>query len=240
MKKICIFAVSMILMTACHKEKEGNQPQMTMTTQKSDVHIRLAGTGEVIIDWGDGTKETHTLFSAPYINDFRIDNKHYYSHTYSKGSPHTTSIFGENITHFSCDSLRLTKLDVSLNPALFYLACRENELASLDVSKNPELAILGCHNNRIISLDVSKNPKLENLNCWNNQITKLDMSNNIKLNFLSCMYNNLSTEALNALFETLNDNPSWTTKILYYGTNPGADYCNINIAKLKGWYLSKQ
>ena len=52
-----------------------------------------------------------------------------------------------------CDTNRLTELDLSANPALYYLDCDNNQLTELDVSGNYFLAYLNCRNNHMESSD---------------------------------------------------------------------------------------
>ena len=233
-------AVSMLLMTACDKEKDEKSPvQITVTAQRTDMSIRLAGSGEVTIDWGDGTKsETHTLLDAPYINDFRIDNTFRYSHAYSGTSSRKITVSGGTVTHFLCDSSNVTKLDVSRSPDLIYLSCRQNELTSLEISKKSEFAVLVCNFNRLTHLDVSQNPKLEYLACNNNQLTKLDISNSFAMYLVDCRNNNLTVESLNYLFETLHNHIlSWTSKQIIITANPGTNNCDKRIVENKGWLV---
>ena len=159
---------------------------------------------------------------------------------------------------------KLTKLDVSNNPNLNYLNCSVNEIESLDISKNTELEQLFCGTNQLTSLDASKNKKLKSLWCDDNQLnslnvkglanlatlqcgkyvyllerhnrlTSLDVSGCSSLNYLNCEENLLSVDALNALFETLNDNMAGAGKIISIRKNPGATDCDISKAENKGW-----
>lgn len=240
--------------------------QITMTFQpESVVSIRMAGSGTVTIDWGDGsTREIYTL-TAHNEKSNLMDNRHdikykdeyLYSHDYSGTfSQVTVTIVGENITFLGCSFLNLTSLDVSRNAALIYLHCSNNHLTNIDVSKNvmlshlicdqnplkildvsnnTALTVLNCSANNLTSLDVSKNAALTTLWCAMNQLTILNVSKNTVLWSLFCFNNNLSTDALNSLFETLHDNGS--NRRVFVGNNIGKDY-NQSIATNKGWQVN--
>jgi len=118
------------------------------------------------------------------------------------------------------------------------LSCSQNQLTSLDVSNNIALTELNFPMNRITSLDVSHNTLLRDLHCGSNPFTSLDVSNNTALTSLNCSYNQLSTGALNDLYETLHSNPGRTSsgnKYVAISGNPGTNTCNRNIAEHKGW-----
>ena len=232
---------------------------MTMTTAKEgEVTISLAGSGMIIIDWGDGTPRETELIS-PLDRDGMLWNYHSTSHNYSGTSARTITITGENITLLGCWHNELTELNVSKNSALTRLGCDNNQLTKLDVSKNIALTGLGCDNNRLTVLDVSKNIVLTILNCSDNQLTELDVnknsaltqlfcyenlltsldaSNNIALTQLQCWNNLLEAPALNALFGTLPNNPTpQKPNTIIIAGNPGTDaVCSdTSIAKDKGW-----
>jgi len=169
-------------------------PYITMTLRKEigDMFapralLSLSGSGTAIINWGDGTPNTHvTLSEEIYSNEVR--------HVYSKNIGHTVTIIGHNITFLDCSGNLLTSLDVSKNPALKELYCFNNFLTSLDVSNNTELTLLYAKNNRISSLDLSNNRELTFLAVYQNELKSLDLSNNVALTRLECGYNNpLST-----------------------------------------------
>ena len=205
-----IITLFSVILASCKKETESD-PKIIMVTESISSSFFARGSGSMSIDWGDKTKiETHTL-STDYIVS--------YSHSYKEFSEHIVTITGKNITYFGISNYSgVTSLDLSSNEMLTYLECNlTSDLTSLDVSKNWLLKKLIFHGT---------------------QITSLDLSNNTVLEFLDCRSNNLSTEALNALFETLHD---YSYPIFIYpkeiliDDNPGTDDCDRSIATNKGW-----
>jgi hypothetical protein len=249
--------IGAVLFTGCKDDDKTVKTvdmQMTMTTEKSgDVTIYIAGSGAMMIDWGDGTPgEMFTL------TDYNLENwmskEYIYVHDFSNTSAHTITITGKNITHLRCSNEQLTNLDVSKNPALRDLDCNNNQLTGLDMRKNTVLLSLNCLGNSLTSLDVSKNTALTYLHVsWNqltsldvrknkkltglffgaNELTSLDVSENKALIHLDCSYNQFSVDALNALMGTLSTHNAF--KIIWIGNNPGTDACDQSIAKDKGW-----
>jgi Leucine-rich repeat (LRR) protein len=217
----------------------------TMETEIGKVIIFLAGSGTIAIDWGDGSAIETGKLKVYSKDDW---DKHYthhsdiyeYGHAYTGASSRTITITGDNITNLFCGNILLTGLDVSKNTALTGLDCAEcGGLTNLNVSKNTALTELNCTGNQLTGLDVSKNTALTELYCGENQLTGLDVSKNTALATLYCNSNQFSTEALNALFETLHDNKINLGKEVKTGNNPGTDACDISIAEKKGWKVKK-
>jgi len=134
-----------------------------------------------------------------------------------------------------CEDNKLTNLNISANTKLMSLQCHRNQLTTLDVSKNSAMTSFFCGHNQLTSLDVSNNTKLTSLHCNNNQLTELDMTNQNKITTIDCQSNQLSADALNNLFNTIQDNPGAGNKNIYYRSNPGTDACDKNIIEQKGW-----
>ena len=203
MKKLgfLILSASLLMTTICN-----GASIITMTTGSDNVKIRLAGSGTVAIDWGDGS-EIITGTLEEYNR--RWWYKREYSYGYANESSRTITITGENITHISCEG-KLTSLDVSKNVELTYLECRFCQLNVLDISKNTKLSRLICQGNQLTSLDVSNNAALTGLDCSMNMLKNLDVSNNPALTRLSYACNpshiQCDADALNNLFGSLNGN----------------------------------
>ncbi len=181
---------------------EGKEGVITMTTEKTYIHLYVAtfNEGDIItIDWGDGDPEEFKSFKV--YQDWDEDGEdeiHYVlstddiEHEYSNKNPHIVTIKG-NIKRLDCGGNNLTSLDVSKNTALTELNCSGNNLTSLDVSKNTALTWLDCGGNNLTSLDVSKNTALTELDCYDNNLTSLDVSKNTALTDLFCRENNLTS-----------------------------------------------
>jgi len=255
---LSILAAGFLMTTVCN-----GASVMTMTTSSDNVKIRLAGSGTVTIDWGDGS-EIITSTLKEYKS--RWWHKREFSFKYANASSRTITITGESITHLGCNgnknsgldvssldvtnnpaltfleclSCQFTSLDVSNNPALRYLEIRFcNQLTSLDVSKNTKLSRLICQGTGLTSLDVSNNKALTGLDCsMNHNLKNLDVSNNPALTRLSCAMTPLNddTDALNNLFRTLNSNAG--KKIILVGRHLGKEVnCDESIANLNGWTI---
>lgn len=199
-KRTFIFIVSLMFFAIVQTVTATEPMQMTLTLQPNGkVFIDMAGTGTVIIDWGEGkTSKTHILSAydeEDWNNDWRKKQPKYrFSYTYSKKTKSTQSItiIGENISHLECGSLGLTSIDVSNNTVLTYLWCYNNHLTSLDISKNIALEYLSCSENQLSNLDVSNNTTLEYLSCSENLLSNLDVSKNTALKYLHCFENQLT------------------------------------------------
>ena len=180
---------------------------ITITTAESgELIICIAGSGEINIDWGDGSKiETHKV-SEFDVNEWyhykyykpNVAMKYRYHREFSEKS--TITIIGEKVTHlglyysdYLCDFCNVTSLDISKNSTLIELFYKGCDLTSIDLSKNSELQTLMCFQGQLTSLDVSKNTKLETLCCGNNDLTSLNLSNNTNLKELTCFYNELTS-----------------------------------------------
>ena len=191
---------------------------MTSLQSASGVFLMISGSGEMHINWGDGSPvETHTLSAS-------IEN---YYHYYSGSPPYVITIEGDDMTYLYCSANQLTGLDVRRITTLTTLNCSNNQLMVLDVSKHDALEELNCGSNQFSSLDLSHNSFLRQLWCtrsqlreldlsnntwlsWlvihSNELTALDLSNNTRLIALYCEENQLSASALDSLFDSLHSN----------------------------------
>jgi len=190
-KILFILAIAISLTVACNKDDETETVpnQIDMTTRKHDVIIRVAGTGTMSINWGDGIEnETHELLD--YVSKWQ--NSQAFSHYYSGTTSHTITLEGDQITHLDCFNNEITSLNMSRINTLRYLVCATNKLLKLDIDKNTNLSFLACADNQLTELVVSTAPELNYLSCYNNQIKQLDVSKNTKLVTMYCGPNQLS------------------------------------------------
>ena len=168
------------------EQPETNDDQyITMTTEAETVHVSFEGYGDIIVDWGDGSKYTGVL--TGFENYMTV-----LTHEYNSAAPRTITITGENILNFNCSDNQITELDASNYTGLVSLNCSRNKLTELDVSKNTALTALIINSNLLTDLDVSKNVVLQSLYCSNNQLTELDVSKNVALSILHCDNNQLT------------------------------------------------
>ena len=207
-----IAGMTMTMTTTATSDPDGYYLKLGRVPPPS-VKFHLQGTGNVTIDWGDGShSETVKLIKVTGLAADEFTH-HYFS------LPNTITITGENVTGLRCD---------------------HNELTALDVSKNSALEVLYCCDNKLTELDVSKNTALTKLRCIGNQLTALDVTKNTALTHLDCTENQLTADALNALFETLHGNydadwVNWIKNTIYIGKNPGVSICDKKIARRKKW-----
>ena len=157
---------------------------MKMTTEANSVTIGLTGSGEIAIDWGDGTIiELYSLTSKIV----------YIAHVFKSNFNKIITIGGGNITRLLCEGNQLTELDVSNFSELVNLQCLYNKLTNLDVSNNSLLDTLWCNSNELTSLDVSNKTALTALSCNDNQLTNLNVKGCSELNYFRCNNNNLTS-----------------------------------------------
>lgn len=141
----------------------------------------------------------------------------------------TITIKGK-VTWLSCESQKITAIDVSNAPDLELLRCDNNELQTINVSKNTKLKYLGVSNNMLNSIDLSQNTELESLWIEKNRLTRLDVSNCTQMFTIICCSNQL-TEFI----------PSTVSNaILYFKRTYKGDMQKLSTAKVsdiksKGW-----
>ena len=196
------------------------EKQMTLTLDKrGKIQIVLIGTGEVSIDWGDGTKKTYTLTEKDLyrFRHLRYKSGRRITHRYKDTQSRNITITGGNISSLRCIGIGLTNLDVSNNSSLKYLNCNKNQLTTLDGNLNNELLWLDCDDN---------------------QLTGLDLSGKNELYILHISRNSLSTAALNDMFESLHDRTKTEFKAVTIEGNPGARWSDVCIALKKGWTVT--
>lgn len=142
--KLLIFMLTLFF--SVNIAKSQSSPILSMTTQKKVGEqfaflLRTVGsdTTTVEVDFGNGTLIEFGVGSTKAAN--------------IKGAltGQTVKVYGgeSKIKIFSCNSMGITSLDASNNPALITLFCNYNQLSYLDVSKNPSLVSLHCTNNKL-------------------------------------------------------------------------------------------
>ena len=136
-----------------------------------------------------------------------------------------------SLIRLDCHNNQLTQLSLSGCTSLEGLNCGNNKLKKLDLSGCEALTGLSCYNNKLIQLDLSDCTALTGLSCYNNGLIQLDLSKNTELEWLNCSSNDLSSSALNGLFESLPENVG----SIYFSKNPDSLDCDRSIYESKGW-----
>jgi len=239
----CCIVVALFLatvLTSCKtdekEEEEKFKPSITISTATTGmVTLKLAGEGNVLIDWGQGEKIVEMTLSE-YNDDDWVNSHIKFTRSNFITSSSTITISHAKLSHFECGSGTvncISNLTVE-NDWLQTLFCYGNALTYLDLRSAPNLMVLHCFSNRLTSLDLSRNSKLFWVNCYRNQLTSLILGSHPQLWTLICTTNNLNKEALNNIFGTLN-NSLLHVKNLYISGNPGSAECDRSIAEEKGW-----
>lgn len=86
-------------------------------------------------------------------------------------NPNLSQLYVTHESGFINTDAKFTKLDISKNTALRYLAASGNRLESIDLSNNPQLDYISLANNNLTALDVSANTLISTLNVKNNNMT---------------------------------------------------------------------
>lgn len=106
-------------------------------------------------------------------------------------------IYGDGIAVFACDSrvdgAQVKTIDVTQATALQELTCNTNKLTGLNLSQNTKLTELTCNNNPITSLDLTANTELTTMDATNMELAEIDLSHNTKLTTLKLNNNKLES-----------------------------------------------
>jgi hypothetical protein len=247
MKRIILslITISVLLITACKRDDQDRNVKsdavtiLKVQTSSNNLHLWLAGSGNAVIDWGDGAVDKAFSLSPYTFYDWLSSGytKYLREHVYNIQSDYSSRIIKieGDVTHIDCMDVFIENVDISKNSVLTYLSLRGCKMTGLDVNDNIALTHLNCQWNELTSLDVSKNSALQYLECRNNQITALKVSNNTALVIVNCNSNRMEANEINSLFHTLPVNNSAVTKIIDISRNPGTDACDMSIATTKGW-----
>ena len=186
-----------------------NDQIIITTVPKKSVTFYMEGTGQALIDMGNGR--------IGLSNNLLPTNDMRYEYSFFPDESACNIKITGNVTYLDCKG-SLAKLDVSNNTALTKLVC-EGYLTELDVSKNTALTYLVYNHS---------GKRFEGL-------TSLDLSNNTALAYIDCSYNLLTVSAMNALFESLHNNPIQGGKSIHISLCYETKDCDISIAEKKGW-----
>ena len=217
MKKILLFALSLLAMIAVSCEKDNGELsgddiiefkdphflKALLTVQETDIHymqdVDANKDGKISVNEARKVKglmlydrETDKSFNIKEMPEIKYFTALEYLDCYDNLLTALDVSNNTMLTILYCDN-QLTTLDVSNNTMLIRLYCSENQLTTLDVSNNTMLEYLSCNKNQLTALDVSNNTMLTRLHCNNNQLTALDVSNNTMLKELYCENNQLTS-----------------------------------------------
>ena len=170
------------------------EPAITLTVEidgnARNLVFAMTETGHKLqIDWGDGKLvETEEIAVAD----------EYGATTTVTGTPTgegIIKIYGDGIAVFACDSrvdgAQVKTIDVTQATALQELTCNTNKLTGLNLSQNTKLTELTCNNNPITSLDLTANTELTTMDATNMELAEIDLSHNTKLTTLKLNNNKL-------------------------------------------------
>lgn len=187
--------------------------------------------------------KTLQIYSNPKLTSLEIGSKPYLEKLYCSYN---------NLTSLSMKGLPLLKeVDCSCNPnlstlkfddgmaigSLFINYCNFDKIDFLD--KLPTMTEFGCSYNKLTELHMPGAFSIAYLRCDNNQLTHLSIEDTWILTQLDCHSNCLGADALNELFESLEQvRPSdYMRYILSIYDNPGEKTCQKEIPIRKGWKL---
>lgn len=172
------------------------EPAITLTVEidgnARNLVFAMTETGHKLqIDWGDGKLvETEEIAVAD----------EYGATTTVTGTPTgegIIKIYGDGIAVFACDSrvdgAQVKTIDVTQATALQELTCNTNKLTGLNLSQNTKLTELTCNNNPITSLDLTANTELTTMDATNMELAEIDLSHNTKLTTLKLNNNKLES-----------------------------------------------
>ena len=172
------------------------EPAITLTVEidgnARNLVFAMTETGHKLqIDWGDGKLvETEEIAVAD----------EYGATTTVTGTPTgegIIKIYGDGIAVFACDSrvdgAQVKTIDVTQATALQELTCNTNKLTGLNLSQNTKLTELTCKNNPITSLDLTANTELTTMDATNMELAEIDLSHNTKLTTLKLNNNKLES-----------------------------------------------
>lgn len=139
---------------------------------------------------------------------------------------------------FACETMGISSIDVSNNPAIVSLSVMDNPITTVDTSKQPNLMIFGGGYSNIKSLDFSNNPKLANVGVSQAKLTKLDLSKNPSLMSVDIAFN----PSLNSLNLANGNNASLTNvdarfnaSLTCIQVDPGFTPPTYNPTTYSGW-----
>lgn len=122
--------------TGCPATSE--TPNITFNTETTggtiDISVGLAATGDIQVDWGDGTRLTQTVGTTTSPT------------TFSGTISGSIKLYGA-ITSFAANDANMVSADVSNAPNLIRFIGVRNKMTALDLSANPNVTTVSIHTN---------------------------------------------------------------------------------------------
>src|SRR5690606_125634 len=120
--------------TGCPATSE--TPNLIFNTESTggtiDVSVGLAATGDIQVDWGNGTRLTQTVGTTTSPT------------TFSGTVAGAIKLYGA-ITSFSANDANMVSADVSNAPNLIRFIGVRNKMTALDLSANPNVTTVSIH-----------------------------------------------------------------------------------------------
>ncbi|MCL1851345.1 MAG: leucine-rich repeat domain-containing protein [Bacteroidetes bacterium] len=139
-KSKIIFVLALTLLASTCEPKPGETKNIitVITAAIKNVTLEVKGSGDMTIDWGDGSAiDTVTL------SDTTIISRH---HDYAYEKANKITITG-NVTYLYSNYNNVTNLDITKTTVITTLYCGNNRISSLDAGKCKALKYLDCSDN---------------------------------------------------------------------------------------------
>jgi hypothetical protein len=139
LKLISMFALSAALLSASYGSAPASTGSLTLVTSVEGkvTLFAFAGSGDAIIDWGDGSApQIVTLEALTFFDDGdMMHDRHRVPHTYAAGSGVKTVTITGDITALDTFDIYPSSIDASGMEGLELLHSYSSELASLDIDE---------------------------------------------------------------------------------------------------------
>lgn len=164
--------------------------QLTIETAPTGdtIHLSLAGGGNVVIAWGDGSaKQSYAPMELYFVED---------------GSGITaTSLSGDPALHVYAAAGKKTITVTGYITGI--ITGGRQAVTAIDVRQMDGLLVLDCSNEALTTIDVSENTELMTFDCSNNQLTEVVLTNHASLMRVDCRDNRMERDALAKLLAGL-------------------------------------
>jgi len=168
--------------------KETPKTIITMETSQNSITFTMTGTGNLEVEWGDGTTETGSISKN-------------WQHTYSGGTQWRTvkvkAVGQVSVISMSCEGQKLGKLVFETSSDIETLNCNNNSFSTLNLSSCSKLKIVRANNVEPLgTLTLTCSSTLEELSISNTNFYSLTLSNYVKLKNMELSNSNLKNLSL--------------------------------------------